>query len=203
MSNWPYQSYEDFNNPSQPMNISDNNNLHFQEPQNQNNNPAFDYNAKIYFKENETAPQYELYSGSNKPTDCYGDGLRGTMLDETVLSKKFFSKQNIDKIQKSISDSVYSESGNQHRISRQSDTQIQIIMRSTYLKYSKNSTQIDIQIQINDLNRIVVKDCVSIILPNILQYLGYRRDIGKPREIMPHATPITNKGGKTYSFFNY
>ena len=52
MSNWPYQSYEDFNNPSQPMNISDNNNLHFQEPQNQNNNPAFDYNAKIYFKEN-------------------------------------------------------------------------------------------------------------------------------------------------------
>ena len=79
------------------------------------------------------------------------------MLDETVLSKKFFSKQNIDKIQKSISDSVYSESGNQHRISRQSDTQIQIIMRSTYLKYSKNSTQIDIQIQITTLIELLLK----------------------------------------------
>jgi hypothetical protein len=198
MSNWPYQSYEDFNNPSQPMNISDNNNLHFQ--QQQTGTTEYDYNAKIYFKENETVPQYELYSGSNKPSECHGDGLRGTLLDETILSKQFFSKQNIDIIQEGIIEKIYSESGNQYRISRQSDMQLQIIMRSIYLKYAKNATDILLSTQVNALNQKTINSAAETILPNILQYIGYRRDIGKPREIMPNSIIITNKGNKTASF---
>ena len=103
---WPYQPYEELSNPGELITTKDTNNLHFQENFQDTVGNAFDYNARIHFKENETAPEYELYSGSNKPAECI-DGLRGAQLDETPLSKAFFSKQNLDYLQQKIIDTIF------------------------------------------------------------------------------------------------
>ena len=56
-------------------------------------------------------------------------------------------------------------------------------MRSIYLSNSKNLNS-NIQHQVAILNEIVVIECIKQIIPNIKQYLGYRKDISSPRHIM-------------------
>ena len=55
----------------------------------------------------------------------------------TPLSKKFFCKENLDKIQKTIQERIFIH--HKYRIGRQNDTQLNIIKRSIYLQFSKNS----------------------------------------------------------------
>ena len=61
-----------------------------------------------------------------------------------------FSKRNIDCIQKHIQKSVLQKTN--YRIGRQSDLQLQIIMRSIYLQYSKN-LDCNYAEQIRELNK--------------------------------------------------
>jgi len=162
-----------------------------------NNQEELKYNAKIYFKENESPPNYDLYSGSNQPQSCFQNSLSGIQ-EVNAVSSTFFSKQNVDLIQNKIIEKIFQESNGLYKIGRQSDLQLQIIMRSIYLSYGKNMDSY-IQEQINELNKYVIDESVKNIIPNIKQYLGYREDIRKPRQIMAHPVNPSMKGGKTYS----
>lgn len=147
------------------------------------------YNGRIFFKENEFTPGYELYEGSNQPQQCFQDSV-STIQEITPLSQAYFSKKNIDKIQQMIIDRVRMVN-NDYNIGRQSDLQLQIIMRSYFLSYSKNNNN-NIQNQIDELNEMVVEECVRKIVPEIKQYLHYRNDISKPRHILPHSINPSN-----------
>jgi hypothetical protein len=162
--------------------------------QNQTMNNDAKYNGRIFFKENfkeenfkenEFTPGYELYEGSNQPQKCFQDSV-STIQEMTPLSQAYFNKQNIDKIQQQIINQVRIRSNNKYNIGRQSDLQLQIIMRSMYLSYSKNNNN-NIQKQIDDLNSMVIDDCIKKIIPEIKQYLHYRNDISTPRYIPPHS----------------
>ena len=197
-----YQSYQELNNQTEQLIKKDTNNLHFQSVENfEDTEQSVNYNGKVYFKENETAPAYDLYNGSSKPEKCVETSMRGTLLEETPLSKSYFSQSNLDSIQQQIIEQVYKNSG--HQISRQSDMQAQIIMRSTFLTYGKNDPCSSVQSQIATLNKIVVNQSIEKIIPEIEQYLGYRRDIAKAPQVMPLSTNVSNKGNKTYSLFTY
>ena len=60
-------------------------------------------------------------------------------------------------------------------IEHQSEEELQIIMRSIYLQFSKNSDN-EIQKQIKDLNAEVLKYSIENIYTNVKQYLGYLRN---------------------------
>ena len=200
--NFLYQPYQELNNPTEQLIRKDTNNLHFQSMDDfEDVEQSVNYNGKVYFKENETVPAYDLYNGSSKPEKCVETSMRGTMLDDTPLSKLYFSNSNLDTIQRQIIEEVYKNSG--YQISRQSDMQAQIIMRSTFLTYGKNDPCSNLQSQIATLNKIVVNQSVEKIIPEIEQYLGYRRDIAKAPQVMPLSTNVSNKGNKTYSLFTY
>ena len=200
--NFLYQPYQELNNPTEQLIKKDTNNLHFQSVENfEDVEQSVSYNGKVYFKENETVPGYDLYNGSSKPEKCLETSIRGTMLEDTPLSKLYFSKSNLDYIQTQIIEEVYKNS--RYQISRQSDMQAQIIMRSTFLTYAKNDPCNSVQSQIANLNKIVVNQSVEKIIPEIQQYLGYRRDIAKAPQVMPLSTNVSNKGNKTYSLFTY
>ena len=200
--NFLYQPYQELNNPTEQLIKKDTNNLHFQSVENfEDVEQSVSYNGKVYFKENETVPGYDLYNGSSKPEKCLETSMRGTMLEDTPLSKLYFSKSNLDYIQTQIIEEVYKNS--RYQISRQSDMQAQIIMRSTFLTYAKNDPCNSVQSQIANLNKIVVNQSVEKIIPEIEQYLGYRRDIAKAPQVMPLSTNVSIKGNKTYSLFTY
>ncbi len=112
----------------------------------------------------------------------------------TPLSQAFFSEANFDQIQNMIRYNVYLRSGKKHIIGRQSDTQLQIIMRSIYLQNSKNLNT-DIKGQIQELNKLVIDYCVPNILVEVEQYMQYKVSVSKIPEPLPLAisTNTTDK----------
>ena len=125
---------------------------------------------------NNTKPKNKLFNKpmSNKSVD-YKEALTGT-LECSTLSKAFFSKQNMQIIQNSIRATVYARSNNQHVIGQQDTINLQIIMRSIFLQYTR-SISTNITQQISDLNNLVVNFCVPKILPEIDAYIKYKNDV--------------------------
>ena len=148
------------------------------------------YNGRVFFEDNEATPGYELYEGSKKEQHCFQDSV-STIQELTPLSQQYFNKENVDKIQQQIIAKIRVLSNNEFNIGRQSDLQLQIIMRSIFLSYGRNINT-DINTQINELNNMVVDECIKTILPNIKQYLYYRDDISKPRHIMEHSVNVSS-----------
>lgn len=100
--------------------------------------------------------------------------------ETSKLNQLFFSKKNMDNIQNMIRHNVYLKSENKFIIDRQSDIELEIIMRSIYLQYSPN-LQDQITEQIRYLNKLVCDWSVEQIIPEIQQYIGYMKEI----EYMP------------------
>lgn len=197
-----FQNFE----PLQNFNNTHYNNFETFQDTNQNINqePPFgfqnNYNSKIYIDPSDNPPSYDLYLGSNQPQNCFQNSLAGIQ-ELTPVSIKFFSKENVDVIQNKLIERVFTESNGIFKIGRQSDLQLQIIMRSSYLSYGKNSPG-DLSSQVNELNQIVVDESIKKILPNIQQYLTYRHDISTPRHIISHPINPSSAGEKTYSLLN-
>jgi hypothetical protein len=166
--------------------------------QNSNNNQQLTtdskYNGRVFFEDNEFTPGYELYEGSKGEQHCFQDSV-STIQELTPLSQKYFNKENVDKIQQKIIEHVRVKSNNEFNIGRQSDLQLQIIMRSIFLSYGKNMNA-NINTQIHELNKMVVDECIKTIVPNIKQYLHYRDDISKPRHIIEHSVNVSSSGSK-------
>ena len=150
------------------------------------------YNGRLFIPENANYQQFDLFTGSNDTQPCFQDSI-STMQELNPLSLKYFGKNNINKIQNLIISEVKTSD---YTIGRQSEIQLQIIMRSIYLSNSKN-LMTNIDSQINELNKMVVDYSVEVILSNIKKYLGYRKDISSPRQIMTHPTSVSSKGEKS------
>ena len=153
------------------------------------------YNGRLFIPENANYDQFDLFTGSNDTQPCFQDSI-STMQELNPLSLKYFGKNNINKIQNLIILEVKTRAN--YTIGRQSEIQLQIIMRSIYLSNSKN-LMTNIDYQIDELNKMVVDESVKVIIPNIKQYLGYRKDISSPRQMMAHPTSVSSKGEKSLS----
>ena len=117
-------------------------------------------------------------------------------VEDNILNSTFFSKKNITIIQNSIRHGIYTNSNGKYVISDQSKTQLEIIMRSIYLQYSKN-LDYNIKEQIVELNKMVVQFCIPQITSNIKQYLNYRDTISQAPQYMEHPKNVSNSGSKT------
>ena len=100
--------------------------------------------------------------------------------ETSVLNQLYFSKKNIEIIQNMIRYNVYEKSEKKYVIDKQSDIELEIVMRSIYLQHSPNLPN-KIKEQISYLNKLVTDWCVEQILPEVYQYFGYIKEI----EYMP------------------
>lgn len=175
-------------------------------PINTNNN----YNGRVFFDVKENVPTYELYTDSNKENKNVGNTLNYS-LEDTGLSRLYFSKENLDNIQKDIIESVYNITLNDKdpildnvrpvKIGRQNDLQLQIIMRSIFLQYAKHNND-NIAGQIRELNDLVIREAIPDIITNVKQYLGYSADIQRSPQLMDRAqnTYQQKNTGKSFLF---
>lgn len=129
-------------------------------------------NGRIEFKDAETP--YTMYNDNGNAKGFAREALGG-MINSNSLSDVYFSQANLDAVQDAIRYRVFIESNNKHVISRQSDTEVQIIMRSTYYQYSKN-LPFDILGQVKVLNKKVLDWAVPRIIQEINQYNQYKAD---------------------------
>ena len=146
--------------------------------------------------DNEPIQNYELYEGEMQ-THSFQNSLQGIQ-DQSVLSKAFFSQRNIDCIQRNIQKKILQKTN--YRIGRQSDLQLQIIMRSIYLQFSKN-LNCDYAEQIKQLNNKVTDYSVERISIEISQFLEYRKEVSKMPDPISLPKNLSNAGEKSLSSF--
>jgi hypothetical protein len=107
--------------------------------------------------------------------------------DETILSKVFFSQQNIQIIQNGIRAGVYGRSNGQYVIGPQDCDSLKIVMRSVYLQYAANQLT-NITQQVEELNKIVLNYCIQQVYGEAQGYLKYIDDASTL--VVPIAHPV-------------
>ena len=117
--------------------------------------------------------------------DTYGDTLKYYQT-ENLLSKVYFSKENIKMIQNMLRYNIWLNSDKKYIISNQDETQLTIIMRSIFLQYAKNLPN-NIKEQIKTLNKYVLDWCIPKILTQVKQFIGYKYDITQVNKPLPYG----------------
>lgn len=131
-----------------------------------------------------------------KSSNCSADILSG-ILEETLLSKYFFSDDNMKNIQKMIRYNFYNEKNKV--ISEQSNLVLLTIMRGIFLKYSNSGARSaeDIKMQVIMLNEIVTEYSLKQMYSNYDMYHRYLSDIEKRPPPHPHPK---NTDSKSYTY---
>mgnify|MGYP001361693629 CR=1 FL=1 len=91
-------------------------------------------NGRVIF-DDKPGKSYHLYENQKSPYN-FQNSLK-SINSENILNKTFFAQKNIDMIQNTIINEIFKKTG--YKIARQSELQLQIIMRSIFLQYSKNN----------------------------------------------------------------
>lgn len=132
-------------------------------------------------------------------TNFSSDMLRGNW-DHTALSDAFFTRRNVDLIQRELKKEVYRISGPKKWIIDDQDVdEIKMIMRAMYLQYAKNN-KFDIEGQIKELNDLVVKWSVPRIMSEIEQYNFYLNDISHLPVPLAQPMNLSSAGTRSLPF---
>jgi hypothetical protein len=107
--------------------------------------------------------------------------------NETILSKAFFSQENIKILQNGIRAGVYKKSNSQYIIGEQNCDSLKIVMRSIFLQYSSNLPD-NITQQIEQLNKMVLEFCIQQVYSEAQGYMKYVDDISTL--VVPIAHPV-------------
>lgn len=116
--------------------------------------------------------------------------------DKTLLNQLFFSPKNVQNIQNKLRFVIWKMSRKQFVIPEQNVVELQIIMRSIYLQYSRNLNE-HVKEQINVLNNNVIDTLVPDLLSNVKQYMRYLEDTNEPYKIMARGQATSSAGTKT------
>lgn len=116
-------------------------------------------------------------------------------IETTQLARTFFSSDNVDALQQGIRYGVFRASEGRHVISRQSDRELEIVMRSVFLQHARNEPGNVLQ-QVRDLNARVLEFCVPRIVAEISMYLTHQRDLAMLPTPMDRGEMASSKGTK-------
>jgi hypothetical protein len=110
------------------------------------------------------------------------------------ISDLFFSSLNMNALQDGIRNRVYNET--EQKISRQSDIDLLIIMRSIYFTYAQNRPD-DIVQQVRELNIRVLDETVPRVVSEVRTNLIYQKDICTLPVPMERSQNMSSAGTKT------
>ena len=104
----------------------------------------------------------------------------------TPLGNAFFSDFNRESIHSALTNDVQGKTG--YVIDRQSDSDLQAIMKSVYIRMAYDEYQ-DIRGQVGKMNAAVVSEASRMVMTGVLQQLVYIKDIGS--NPVPLAAPTS------------
>ena len=152
----------------------------------------YESNGRVKVINNERIEIYPMSAQTNK--NFNEEAIKG-IHSNNPISQVFFSQTNLDALQEAIRYQVYMKSCKKHIIGRQSDTELKIIMRATYLDNAKHRSY-DILPEVKRLNQLVLDFAVPRILQEINMYMTYKSDIDKLPDPMPRGQFASAKGTK-------
>ena len=104
----------------------------------------------------------------------YRNAMTGNW-QNSLLTKTFFSADNMQILQNGIKAGVYHKSNGRFQIADQDSDVLKMIMRSTFLQSSKNLPT-NISEQITQLNNLVLGYAVPQVLGEAIGYVKYKND---------------------------
>ena len=150
-----------------------------------------EYNGRVQLDKNTSYLPYSLYNETTHQTES--NPIAKVQTDD-ALKLAYFSEKNHAWIQNAIRHQVWENSSGEYIIGNQNKDELDLVMRSIYLQYSRN---IPSKEHLLELNNKVVDYCVPNITTQVKQYLGYRKDIQNlPKPIEP-GIQTSIKGSKT------
>jgi hypothetical protein len=142
-------------------------------------------NGRVVLKANENGTPFFIQDmiPKNEKTNYYN--ATQYMFSPTLLSRTYFSLENIEILQNAIRAEVYRKTNQKHIIDKQDYDQLKMIMRSIFLQYALNQNH-DIKQQIETLNKMVLDFSIPRVYNELIAYLKYKEDISTL------ATPMEN-----------
>ena len=138
---------------------------------------------------------YNLFEETNKGTDNFSSQAIRHLHSESKVGEVFFSKKNIDALQHGIRYLVYTKTESKYNIGNQSETDLQVIMRSIYLQYCKNLDD-NILCQVKDLNAKVLDYSVPKILAELNHHISFINDISHLPVPLERGQHVSTSGSK-------
>jgi len=144
-------------------------------------------NGRINIKSPNTSALFKMYD-KIPANQCvtFRNATEG-LWDDSLLSRAFFSQENIRILQNGIRAGVYHRSNGQYVVGPQDCDSLKIIMRSVFLQYSANQPS-NIQQQIEELNKIVLNYCIQQVYSEAQGYMKYIDDASTL--VVPIAHPV-------------
>jgi hypothetical protein len=143
------------------------------------------FNGRVNIIQPNTQTQFSMYDRiPAKQCTTYRNPTTG-IFENTPLIQEFFSKQNIERIQRGIQMGVYQMSNGQYNVGPQDCDALKIIMRSIYLQNSVNIPT-DVDKQVIALNQLVLKYAVKQVYEEAKGYLKYLYDASTMYTPMEH-----------------
>lgn len=147
-----------------------------------------------------------VYDNAEAPFSAFADvpvavgpevGLqRSTHLAPTPLSEKFFSRANVDALQRALRDVIRRRMG--YAIDRQSDQQLMIVMRYVFMQRARHEGG---DAEVRRLNDEVLREIAPQVASGVEQYIGYLRDASTLPTPMARGQATSIKGTTTGSLF--
>mgnify|MGYP006276459327 CR=1 FL=1 len=145
--------------------------------------------------DNVPPPAFALFSMDNPSSMTnVNDTLKNRQPSQ--VSQLFFTPANVELLQHAMRYRVWVETAGKHKIDKQSETDLLIVMRAMYLQHGRNLPY-DIKGQVRKLNAFVLDYCVQRIVSEIGMYMRYRHDISHLPVPLDHAPLATTKGSRT------
>ena len=116
----------------------------------------------------------------------YCTAMSGNDWEDSVLSKAYFSKENVQILQNGLRAGVYAMSGNKFVIPPQNVDALKVIMRSYFLQYAEYLP--DVTKEIEKLNRLVLDYAVPSVYGEAVGYAKYAQD--QSSLVMPLDMPV-------------
>lgn len=135
-------------------------------------------NGRVDTTKDNNFSMYALFhNGNNRLTEFSHEAIQGVHT-KTPLNDLFFSSKNIDALQLGIRNLVANRTNNEFVIGKQSEVELQVIMRAIYLSDAKHLPY-DIIGQVKQLNEKVLDYCVPRILEEIRMFNHYKNDVSR------------------------
>ena len=135
-----------------------------------------------------TALRNELIKNQVRISEC----------EQGYLEHVFFSKENIDLINKQLILSVFKNSNKTIKIESQDENSLIIVMRYVFLEYARHLPY-NITEQIRELNCKVVGEILGNVITNTTQKINYLEEIQNPRKLIPLPVNVN----KNKNILNY
>jgi len=145
------------------------------------------FNGRVNIKSPNTSDLFKMYDKiPAHQCSTFRNPTEG-IWNETILSKVYFSHDNIQVIQNGIRAGVYKRSNGQYLIGPQDCDSLKVIMRSIFLQYSANKPN-NVKEQVTELNKLVLNFCIQQVYSEAQGYMKYINDVSTL--VIPLSNPI-------------